>query len=68
MVKVEPRPTSLSTVVSPAEFATRFVEANSNAMAAVKLAPLRNSERASSTAAYEHDDDAAPRRRAARLI
>jgi SAM-dependent methyltransferase len=43
---------------------TRFVEANSNAMAAVKLAPLRNSERASATAAYEHDDDAAPRRRA----
>ena len=40
---------------------TRLVEAISNAMAAVKLAPLRNSDRASATAAYEHDDDAAPR-------
>src|ERR1700731_195521 len=39
---------------------TRFVEAISNAIAAVKFAPLRNSERASATAAYEHDDDAAP--------
>src|SRR6202034_1883897 len=40
---------------------TRLVEAISNAIAAVKLAPLRNSARASATAAYEHDDDAAPR-------
>ena len=40
---------------------TRLVEAISNAIAAVKLAPLRNSDRASATAAYEHDDDAAPR-------
>ena len=40
---------------------TRFVEANSNAIAAVKSAPLRNKERASATAAYEHDDEAAPR-------
>ena len=30
---------------------TRFVEANSNAIAAVKSAPLRNSDRASATAA-----------------
>ena len=40
---------------------TRFVEAISKAMAAVKLAPLRNNDRASATAAYEQDDDAAPR-------
>src|ERR1700761_7656905 len=40
---------------------TRLVEAISNAMAAVKLAPLRNSDRASATAAYEHEDEAAPR-------
>jgi hypothetical protein len=39
---------------------TRFVEANSNAIAEVKLAPRRNSERASATAAYEHDEEAAP--------
>ena len=30
---------------------TRFVEANSNAIAAVKFAPLRKSERASATEA-----------------
>ena len=41
--------------------ATRFVEASSNAIAAVKSAPRRKSDRASATAAYEHDDDAAPR-------
>src|ERR1700731_4625827 len=40
---------------------TRLVEAISNAIAAVKRAPLRNSDRASATAAYEHDDDAAPK-------
>ena len=39
---------------------TRLVDAISNAIAAVKCAPLRNSERASATAAYEHDDDAIP--------
>jgi len=39
---------------------TRLVEAISNAMAAVKFAPLRNNDRASATAAYEHDDDAIP--------
>src|SRR5262249_18242347 len=39
---------------------TRFVEAISNAIAAVKFAPLRKIERASATAAYEHDDEAAP--------
>ena len=37
---------------------TRFVDANSNAMAAVKLAPLRNRDRASATAAYEHEEEA----------
>ena len=40
---------------------TRLVLAISNAIAAVKLAPRRNSARASATAAYEHDDEAAPR-------
>src|SRR5947209_20573454 len=39
---------------------TRFVEANSNAIDAVKFAPLRKRERARATAAYEHEDDAAP--------
>src|SRR5256885_7041483 len=32
-----------------------FVEAISNAIAATRLAPLRNSDRASATAAYEQD-------------
>jgi hypothetical protein len=40
--------------------ATKFVEASSNAIAAVKSAPFRKIDRASATAAYEHDDDAAP--------
>ena len=40
---------------------TRLVEANSNAIDAVKSAPLRKIDRASATAAYEHDDEAAPR-------
>ena len=39
---------------------TRFVLASANAVAAVKFAPLRKSDRASATAAYEQDDDAAP--------
>src|SRR5689334_9705323 len=39
---------------------TRFVEAISKAMAALKLAPLRNSDRARATDAYEQDDDAMP--------
>jgi hypothetical protein len=39
---------------------TRLVEAISKAMAAVKFAPLRNRERASATAAYEQEDEAAP--------
>src|SRR3974390_1777722 len=39
---------------------TRLVEAISNAMAEVKLAPFRNKERAKATAAYEHEDEAAP--------
>nr|WP_261574623.1 hypothetical protein [Frankia gtarii] len=39
---------------------TRFVEAISDAIAAVKFAPLRNSERADATAAYEQELDAAP--------
>ncbi len=39
---------------------TRFVDASSNAIAAVKSAPLRKIERAMATAAYEHELDAAP--------
>ena len=39
---------------------TRFVEANMNATAATKCAPLRTSERAAASAANEHDDDAEP--------
>ena len=39
---------------------TRLVLAISKTIAAVKLAPLRNSDRASATAAYEQEDDAAP--------
>lgn len=38
---------------------TRLVEAISNPIAAVRFAPLRNSERASATTAYEQDDEAA---------
>jgi hypothetical protein len=39
---------------------TRLVEATWNAIAAVKLAPLRKIDRANATAAYEHDEEAAP--------
>jgi hypothetical protein len=39
---------------------TRLAEANWNAIAAVKLAPLRKIDRASATAAYEQDEEAAP--------
>src|SRR5712692_11988181 len=44
--------------------ATRFVEASMKAIDAVKFAPLRKIERASAAAAYEHDEDAAPRAQA----
>ena len=47
---------------------TRFVDANSNAMAAVKSAPFWKIERAIATAAYEHDDDAAPSPDATRIV
>src|SRR5206468_622418 len=40
---------------------TRFVEANSKAIAAVKFAPFRKMERARATAAYGQDDETAPR-------
>src|SRR5215472_4534103 len=50
---------SSSAKIKPSSM-TRLVDANWNAIAAVKSAPLRNSERASATAAYEQDDDAAP--------
>ena len=40
---------------------TRFVDANWNAIEAVKSAPFLNSDRESATAAYEHDEEAAPR-------
>jgi len=39
---------------------TRLVLAISKTIAAVKLAPLRKRDRASATAAYEQEDDAAP--------
>src|SRR6266542_1350686 len=39
---------------------TRLVEANSNAIALVKSAPLRNTDRAIATAAYEQEEEAAP--------
>ena len=42
---------------------TRFVEPISKAIAAVKSAPLRNSDLAKATAAYEHDEEAAPESR-----
>ncbi len=40
---------------------TRFVEANMNATAATKCAPLRTRERAAARAANEHEDEAAPK-------
>src|SRR6516225_5041901 len=40
---------------------TRLVLAISKAMAATKLAPRRNRDLASATAAYEHDEEAEPR-------
>ncbi len=43
------------------QFDDEVVAAISNAIAAVSEAPLRNSDRASATAAYEQDDEAAPR-------
>jgi hypothetical protein len=47
---------------------TRFVLAISKAIAAVKFAPFRNRERAIATAAYEHDELAAPSADAARRL
>ena len=41
---------------------TRFVEANWNASAQAALAPFWNRDLAIATAAYEHDEDAAPSR------
>ncbi len=40
---------------------TKFVEAISKAIADVKLAPFANIDLARATAAYEQEDDAAPR-------
>jgi hypothetical protein len=40
---------------------TRFVEANMNVIEAVKSAPLRKTDRASATAAWEQEEEAAPR-------
>ena len=39
----------------------RFVDASSNTIAAVKLAPLANNDRASVTAACEHELEATPK-------
>src|SRR6266536_3823751 len=55
-VNCQPRSTAM---MMPSSI-TRLVEANWKAIAAVKSAPLRKIERASATAAYEHDEDAAP--------
>src|SRR6266403_4857703 len=51
----------ISTMMMMVNSATKFVEASSNAIAAVKSAPLRKIDRARATAAYEQEDDAAPR-------
>src|SRR5205085_7983104 len=51
----------ISTMMIMVSSATKFVDASWKAIAAVKLAPLRKIERASATAAYEQEDDAAPR-------
>src|SRR5207237_9740777 len=51
----------ISTMMMMVNSATKLVEASSNAIAAVKSAPLRKIERARATAAYEQEDDAAPR-------
>src|SRR6266853_1778276 len=45
---------------------TRLVEANSKMIALTKLAPLRKSVRATATAAYEHEELAAPKPHARR--
>src|SRR4051794_8139131 len=50
---------SRSARITPSSI-TRLVLAISKTIAALKLAPLRNSERASATAAYEHDELATP--------
>ena len=55
-INCQPSTTASSTLSST----TRFVDANWNAIAAIKSAPLRNSVRASAVAAYEHDELAAP--------
>lgn len=47
---------------------TRFVEADWNVIAAMKSAPLRKSDRASATAAYEQEGDATPRVLARRMV
>src|SRR5438874_3738613 len=51
----------ISTMMMMVNSATKLVEASSNAIAAVKSAPLRKIDRARATAAYEQEDDAAPR-------
>ena len=60
----QPSRTAISTLSS----ITRLVEANWKAMAAMKSAPLRKSERASAVAAYEHDELAAPRADATTMV
>jgi len=47
---------------------TRLVEANSNAIAAMKSAPFRNRERAKAMATYEQEEDAAPSPLAIRIV
>src|SRR5665213_985080 len=60
----QPRKTIMTIVNS----STRFVEAISNVIAAVKSAPFRKIDRAIATAAYEQDDEAAPSPHARRSV
>ena len=57
-----------STIKSTPSSNTKLVAANWKAIAAVKSAPLRTMERAMATAAYEHEDEAAPRLPAIRML
>src|SRR5437867_13190166 len=60
--RVNCHPTRMARMIPSS--ATRLVEASMKAIDAAKSAPFRKMERASAAAAYEHDDDAAPRKQA----
>src|SRR5215510_13940374 len=57
----------IKTIMMMPSSITRFVEANWKAIAAVKFAPLRKIDRANATAAYEQDDEAAPKPQATEI-